>query len=529
MVTRWMVVAALAACTPAKAPAPPSKIDIAATALATIDRDANAMLELVRALYLEAGVTVATNVTLELGGDDARTSYDDTLIRITLPAPATSPDQARAYWQAQGKPTGVAVDELVTDDVERYRLARFAVFVALAHEVGHFLHQSYVGPLEPAERELLADRLAIALLDRLAVRPELAELTRKYRALLTKWYAAIPDDVRVEIPADAELDAWVADHPLPADPAAATSLALARQLRLLAKPPKLGPLVAEALLAPHDLRLQKIEYGATKLVVTSGRDVPPAYRAVTGTAGSTVRELQAALLGPDNKFRAVACSGGACDITGEAGTSTKLALTNVLGGEMASYPRVLDVTISGDQLWLLLAGTGEAPETALAVIDLARPDAVRPTATWPDVIGGRLAASPSGAVSVLLQRPDSWTVDRYDSPAAKPASWTFKVADGGDTDGRAGAAGGALGDCTANDAGTIYCAAGVRIRVLEKDRLWTLAGGNRDWVDATDPRKVAFTSPVRLRATPTGLVLVDRKYAEDGTATWKVRQIELRK
>ena len=45
----------------------------------------------------------------------------------------------------------------------------------------------------------------------------------------------------------------------------------------------------------------------------------------------------------------------------------------------------------------------------------------------------------------------------------------------------------------------------------------------------TDPKKVAFTSPVRIRATREGLQLVDRKYGDDGHATWKIREIALKK
>ena len=129
---------------------------------------------------------------------------------------------------------------------------------------------------------------------------------------------------------------------------------------------------------------------------------------------------------------------------------------------------------------------------------------------------------------MLLLRAGGWAVERFEG-TTKGASWTFKVANGGDADGKNGSAGGALGDCTSNDAGTIYCTAGVRIRVLDKDRIATLAGSNRDWVDAVDPKKVAFTSPVRVRATKDGLVLVDRKYADDGKASWKVREIALKK
>lgn len=512
----WWTVLVLAACpAPDKPPVTP-KLEIAATATATLDRDAAAMLELVRALYEEVGITVADNLTLDLQGlATTRSAYDDALIRITLPTPITSPDQARAYWQAWEALTGAQVE--IADDVERYRLARFAVFVALAHEVGHFLHHSYVGPLEPAARELFADRLAIALLDRLAVRPELAELVGKYRALLAKWYAAIP--ARIEIPATADLDRWVAEHPLPADPAALASLSLARQLRLLAKPPKLADLAKTLLANPA----RKLEYGPAKLVVTTGRDVPAAFTRVTGSG--TLRELATALLDADGKFHSIACSSGICEITGETGDAKKLVLANVLG-DLAGFDRVHDVAINGDKLWLLLGGDGDKQPAGLTIIDLARPDGGKPTATWQLVTGGRLAVSPSGAVSVMLLRANAWTIERFEP--AKTASWTFRIGEA-DVDGVNGVAGGTLGDCTSNDAGTIYCAAGFRIRVLDKDRMWTLAGGNRDWVDAADAKKVAFTSPVRLRATQAGLVLVDRKYGDDGNPTWKVRQIELKK
>lgn len=524
-----MVLVVAAACTPAvKEPAPP-KLDLAATALGTLDRDATAMLELIRAIYLEAGVSVATNLSIELAKlDDIGTAYDDTLIRITMPTPANSPDQAAVYWKAWGTLTAADVDQTFADDVDRARLARYMIFVGLAHEVGHVLHHAYVGALEPGPRELLADRLAIAVLDRLSTRPELVELQTKYRALLTKWYAAIPDDKRVEIPAEADLDAWVAKQGLPSDPGAAASLSIARQLRLLAKPPKLKALVSESLLVPHDATVAKIEYGPAKLLVTTGRDVPAQYAALTSPRGN-VRELAVALLDAGGKFHNVACSGGACEYTSEAGAASKLALANVLSGDLASYERVHDVAIVGDKLWLLLGNEGESQQAALAIIDLSRPDAAKPAATWQQVTGGRIAASPSGAVSVMLLRAAGWTIERFEAAASgNRPSWTFKLGDG-EADGKTGVAGGTLGDCTSNDAGTIYCAAGFRIRVLEKDRIWTLAGGNRDWVDATDPKKVAFTSPVRIRATRDGLELVDRKYGDDGRATWKIREIALKK
>jgi len=519
----------LAACTPAKDPATP-KLDIAATALATMDRDAPAMLELIRALHLEAGVTVAANLSLDLGKlDDTRASYDDTLIRITLPTPSSSPDEARAYWQAWGKLTSWESDQAFADDIELSRLARYAVFVALAHEVGHFLHHSYVGVLEPGPRELLADRLAIALLDRLATRPELADLLSRYRALLTRWYAAIPDDKRVVIPEGADLDAFVAKQGLPSDPAAAASLSIARQLRLLAKPPKLKALIAETLLVPHDARLAKIEYGSGRLVVTTGRDAPAGYESFSSARGE-LRDLATTQLDADGKFQGIVCSGGVCVYAAETGASSKLAIVNVFGAELAAFQRVHDAAIVSDKLWLLLGNEVETEQAALTIIDLKRPDAARQESAWQQVKGGRLAVSPSGAVSVMLLRSAGWTVERFEPQSTNRPSWTFKLADGGDADGKNGSAGGALGDCTANDAGTIYCTAGVRIRVLEKDRLWTLAGGvARDWIDATDPRKVAFTSPVRIRATREGLQLVDRKYADDGTATWKIREIALRK
>ncbi len=525
-----MVLVVAAACAPPiKDPAPP-KLDLAATALGTLDRDATAMLELIRAIYAETGVTVTTNLSIDLGKlDDPRAAYDDTLIRITIPTPANSPDEAGVYWKAWGKQTGWDVDQAFADDVDRARLARYAVFVALAHEVGHFLHHAYVGALEPGPRELIADRLAVAVLDRLATRPELAELQTKYRALLTKWYAAIPADKRVEIPADADLDAWVAKQGLPAEPAAFASLSIARQLRLLAKPPKLKALVTESLLVPRDARAAKIEYGPAKLLVTTGRDVPAAYTALTAARGN-IRELAVALLDAGGKFHNVACSGGACEYTSEAGAASKLALANVISGDLASYERVHDVAIVGDKLWLVLGNDGEKQEAALAIIDLSRPDAAKPAAVWQLVTGARIAASPSGAVSVMLLRSGGWTVERFEAqPADKRASWTFRLGDTGEADGKNGVAGGMLGDCTSNDGGTIYCAAGFRIRVVEKDRIWTLAGGNRDWIDATDPKKVAFTSPVRIRATRDGLQLVDRKYGDDGRATWKIREIALKK
>lgn len=509
----WWMVLMLAACPAAKDAAAP-KIDVAATAMSTMDRDAGAMLELVRALCAEVGLVVTDNLTLDLQGlADTRSAYDDALIRITLPTPITAPDQAQAYWQAWEKLTGAPIE--IGDDVERYRLARFAVFATLAHEVGHVLHHAYVGPLEPAARELFADRIAIALLDRLAVRPEMAELVGKYRKLLATWYAAIPS--KIEIPAATDLDRYVANHPLPADPAALASLSLARQLRLLAKPPKLSELASALLAKPA----RQIEYGAAKLVVTTGRDVPAAFARVTGSG--TVRELATALLDPDATFHSVACSGGLCLITDEAGDTKKLVLANVLG-DLADYERVHDLAITGDKLWLLLGGDGDNQPAALAIIDLARPDGGKPAATWQLVTSGRLAVSPSGAVSVMLLRSSEWTVERFEP--AKTASWTFSLGDV-DADGANGVAGGTLGDCTSNDAGVIYCASGFRIRVLEKERMWTLAGGNRDWVDATDAKKVAFTSPARLRATKTGLVLVDRKLGQ-GKATWKIRQIELK-
>jgi hypothetical protein len=524
----WLLLA-LAACPAPQDPATP-KIDIAATALATLDRDAAAMLELLRSLHAEAGATVASNLTVDLAKlDELNATYDDDDVRITLPAPPTSPDEARTYWEAWSKSTSDGawnISEAFRDDTEMARLARFAAFGTLAREVGQFLQATYAGHLEPGPRELLADKLAISILDRLASRPELAELLARYRTLLGKWYAAIPEANRTTIPADADLDAWCAKHPIPDGVAAKASLQLARQLRLLARPPKLKALITDALLAPHQARLAKIDYGTpAKLTVTTGREVPANFSAFRRDRGS-LRELTITLLDDAGQFHQLACAAGVCDYTNEAGASNKLAVANLLGGEMAAFERVHDLAIVRDKLWLLLGAEDQAG--ALAVIEIARPDAIKPAATYQKLAGGRLAASPSGAVSVMLQRGKAWTVEpRASDGATRAPAWMFTL-DEVDADGKNGAAGGTLDDCTANDAGTIYCTAGVRIRAIEPDQITTLAGGVRDWIDSTDPKKAAFTSPHRLRATRDGFQLVDRRLTE-GKPAWKVREIALRK
>jgi hypothetical protein len=526
-----MLLAVLTACPAPKTDPAAPRMDIAATGLATLDRDATAQLELLRSLHAEAGATVAGNLTIDLGKlDDLSTQYDDDEIRIRLPAPAASPDEARTYWDAWSKATAGGTWEYgpaFKDDVELTRLTRFAAFVTLSRQVGAFLQATYAGKLEPGARELLVDKLAIAVIDRLASRPELAELMKQYRGLLDAWYMAIPEATRSVIPADADLDKWCAENPIPEGIAQATSLQLARQLRLLAKPPKLKALITDALLGPHQARLAKIDYGTAKVAVTTGRDVPGGYAGFRTERGS-LRELTLTTLDTAGQFHHLACAQGACEYSTEGGTPKKLAVANLLGGEAAAFERVFDLAVTSDKLWLLLGAYGDGKDAALAVLDLARPDAIKPSATWQSVEGGKLAASPSGAVSVMVQRGGGWTVERFDPTGKRGESWTFRLEDA-DADGKPGIAGGALADCTSSDTGTLYCTSGVRVRVVERDRIWTLAGGARDWIDANDPRKVAFTSPHRLRSTKDGFQLVDRRLNGDNQPIWKVRQIELKK
>lgn len=206
--------------------------------------------------YAAAGAPCATTVQVEhLSADDVLSRASDSHVIKMQPMPKAG--GGFAYWENWSKILSDGrwdVRSEFRDDDEARRIAGAMLLTVFAHELGHHLAMRNGCHTYGMDGELLADELSTPLVQQLA-HGRFGALHARMRATADAMIRAVPEAVRVEVPRDADVRAWIRDRELPTETAAYAALHLSRQRRLLDETVRLSDVAERRCLGKSRARL----------------------------------------------------------------------------------------------------------------------------------------------------------------------------------------------------------------------------------------------------------------------------------